>query len=218
MLNELANSQDLVAIREIRDNTIIMKNGGYRQIIMVGGVNFALKSETEQNVIIQMYQDFINSLDFPLQIIIHSRKINIEKYTDALEERKAQEISGLLQNQISEYQEFVRSFIKDYAVMRKIFLVVVPFAPPVMQAAGSVSRIPFFSKKLDEKQLQAQIDEQFREVNVQLIQRVERVMEGLRGIGLDAKVLEREEVVELFYNFYNPESIEKRQMNIPAQT
>ena len=217
MLNELANSQDLVAIREIRDNTIIMKNGGYRQIVMVGGVNFALKSETEQNVIIQMYQDFINSLDFPLQIIIHSRKINIEKYTDALEERKAQETSGLLQNQISEYQEFVRSFIKDYAVMRKIFLVVVPFAPPVMQAAGGLgSHIPFFSKKPDEKQLQAQIDEQFREVNVQLIQRVERVIEGLRGIGLEAKVLEREEVVELFYNFYNPESIEKKQMNIPT--
>jgi hypothetical protein len=163
-----------------------------------------------------MYQDFINSIDFPLHIMIHSRKINIEKYLDSLEERKNQETSGILQNQISEYQEFVRGFIKDYAVMRKIFLVIIPFAPPIAaQTGGMLSRIPFFSRQPTPEQIAAQEEERFREFNTQLNQRVERVVEGMRAIGLEAKALNREELIELLYNFYNPETIEKSVVSIP---
>ena len=77
---DFGNSLDLVNIKEIRDDTVILKDGGMRQIIMVGGVNFALKSETEQNIMTQAYQTFLNGIDFPLQIVVHSRKVNIDKY------------------------------------------------------------------------------------------------------------------------------------------
>src|SRR4051812_28542163 len=100
-----ANAQDLVALKEIRDNTLVLKSGELRQILMVGGINFSLKSESEQNVITEGYQNFLNGLNFPIQIIIHSRKINVEKYLESLTERRGQEPSALLQDQIAEYQE-----------------------------------------------------------------------------------------------------------------
>jgi hypothetical protein len=126
---EAGNSLDLVDIKEIRQNTVIVKDGSLRQIVMVGGVNFSLKSETEQNIITQGYQTFLNSIDFPLQILIHSRKVNIEKYIEALRARKEIEQSPILQNQIDEYSKFVEGFVEKNAIMEKVFLVVVSFYP-----------------------------------------------------------------------------------------
>lgn len=87
-LADLGNSLDLVDIKEIKESTVVGNDGGFRQIIMVGGVNFALKSDAEQNIMTQAYQNFLNSIDFPLQVVIHSRKVNIEKYTDDLLKKK----------------------------------------------------------------------------------------------------------------------------------
>src|SRR5258708_11607750 len=96
------NSQDLVAIKEIREGTVILKDGGLRQIVMVSGMNFALKSTVEQEIITNAYQNFLNSVDFPLQIIVHSRKINIEKYLSTLAEWSDRETSPILKSQGSE--------------------------------------------------------------------------------------------------------------------
>ena len=85
---DTGNSLDLVDIKEIKQNTVLVNDDSFRQIIMVGGVNFSLKSETEQNIITQGYQTFLNSIDFPLQILIHSRKVNIDKYIETLTARK----------------------------------------------------------------------------------------------------------------------------------
>lgn len=211
---KFANTQDLVNIKEIRDAVIVMKNGEMRQIIMVGGINFALKSESEQNLITQSYQEFLNSLSFPLQIVIHSRKINIEKYLATLEQRHAEEKSGLLQDQITEYQEFIRGFVSDNAIMAKTFFVVVPFAPmnlPSLPTENPLANIlPFLKKNSqpDPAKTKAQ-DEAFTEATLQLSQRVTQVIDGLTLIGLDAEILDDEAIVELFYNFYNPESVEK---------
>ena len=128
---ELGNSLDLVNIKAVRESTIIVKDGSMRQIVMVGGVNFALKSETEQSIITQAYQNFLNGIDFPLQIIIHSRKVNIDKYLEGLVRRKETEQSPLLQSQIDEYVEFIKGFVQKNAIMEKTFLVVVPFYPAI---------------------------------------------------------------------------------------
>lgn len=128
---ELGNSLDLVNIKAVRESTVIVKDGSLRQIVMVGGVNFALKSESEQSIITQAYQSFLNGIDFPLQIIVHSRKVNIDKYLEGLAERKEMEQSALLQSQISEYVEFIRGFVQKNAIMEKTFLVVVPFYPSI---------------------------------------------------------------------------------------
>ena len=126
---DFGNSLDLVNIKEIRNNTVTLKDNGMRQIVMVGGVNFALKSESEQNIITQGYQNFLNGIDFPLQIVVHSRKVNIDKYIEELLRRKDLEESPLLQSQIEEYAEFIKGFVQKNAIMEKTFLLVVPFFP-----------------------------------------------------------------------------------------
>ena len=149
---DLGNSLDLVDIKEIKENTVILKDTSLRQIIMVGGVNFALKSEAEQGLITQGYQTFLNGIDFPMQILVHSRKVNIDKYIASLLERKGIEQSPILQNQIDEYAEFIKGFVQKNAIMEKTFLVVVPFYPTSILAEGKglLNSLPFFGKKKGE--------------------------------------------------------------------
>lgn len=223
--NDFGNVQDLVEIREIRDGTVVMKSGGLRQVLMVGGVNFSLKSEEEQNVITQGYQNFLNSVNFPFQIIIHSRKINIDRYLARLEGLKGKQTSPLLEEQIGEYEEFVRGFVKDNPIMQKTFFVVVPYTPVALQVArvggGILDSLPFFgakkpadAKKTAEERAAAEASA-FGEAVIQLKQRVAQVTQGLFAIGLESVVLNDEQLVELFYNFYNPETVEKK--TIPAR-
>lgn len=146
-LSDLGNSLDLVDIREIRENTVIGNDGGFRQIIMVGGVNFALKSEAEQNIMTQAYQNFLNGVDFPLQIVIHSRKVNIEKYTDDLTKQKLNESSPIIQNQIDEYVQFIKGFVEKNAIMEKMFFIVVPFYPLSTSSGGAKSSGFLFGKR-----------------------------------------------------------------------
>jgi type IV secretory pathway VirB4 component len=215
---DAGNSLDLVDIQEIKQNTVIVKDGSYRQVIMVGGVNFSLKSEMEQNIITQGYQTFLNSIDFPLQILIHSRKVNIDKYIEALAVRKESEQSPILQNQIDEYSKFVQGFVEKNAIMEKVFLVVVSFYPT--SALPSVKKVsgllPFFGKKKEDSASAAQRTEEsekmFGENLAQLNQRTNQITTGLLNIGLEVTVLDDEQLVELFYNFYNPETVERKKV------
>ncbi len=219
MPKNAANTQDLVEIENIRQSTVILKDGSLRQVVMVGGINFYLKSEEEQNLITQAYQNFLNSLNFQIQIVVHSRKINIERYLRNLDERKTKEQSALLQDQISEYQEFIRRFVSDNAIMSKTFFVVVPFYPLTasLPAKSAIGFLPFLRKKAPAKEEQASAGErkEFEENLLQLTQRVNQVVEGLSQIGLTAVVLNDEQLLELFYNFYNPETVEKEKVTVP---
>jgi type IV secretory pathway VirB4 component len=225
MPKSFGNTQDLVDIKEIRESTVIMKNGGLRQIIMVSGVNFALKSETEQNLITGSYQTFLNGVDFPLQIVVHSRKVNIEKYLDGLARFSAEETSPLLQNQAEEYREFIRGFVQKNAIMEKTFLVIIPFYPIVVPTKESVGgflpSLPFMGPKKVNKQAEEKAhtaaEASFSENLQQLKQRVNQVTEGLFSMGLEAVILNDEQLIELFYNFYNPETVEKEGMSLPQK-
>lgn len=223
MAHEFANTQDLVEIEEIRDSTVVLKSGELRKIVMVVGTNFSLKSEAEQNIITAAYQNFLNSIDFPLQIIIHSRKINIDEYLKKIETYQSQEPSALLQNQIGEYREFIRGFVAQNAIMEKNFFVVVPFAPVAilpMKRSSFLGSLPFFGgkKTTEEEEKTHEAEEaEFKQNLAQLDQRVGQVIEGIAGIGLEASALSREELVELFYNFYNPETVEKTHIPLPEE-
>lgn len=215
---DFGNSLDLVDIKAIRDDVVVLKDSSLRQIVMVGGVNFALKSETEQTIITQAYQTFLNTVDFPLQILIHSRKVNIDKYIESLARRKEVETSAILQNQIDEYTEFVKGFVAKNAIMEKTFLVVVPFFPLGVSLPGKgkglLDGIPFIGgkKKPDAATAaknQEAADKNFTENSSQLAQRVGQVVAGLLGIGVETTVLGNQELVELFYNFYNPQTVER---------
>lgn len=222
MATDFANSQDLVEIENIQNNTVILKDGSLRKILMVGGVNFSLKSQQEQDLITGAYQNFLNSLDFSLHILIHSRKINIQKYLDDLEKRRTEEASPLLQNQIAEYREFVRQFVQENAIMEKTFLVVVPWYPLRITgpSKNTFSFLPFFKKKDAAAQKTQEDKDRLADITQsisQLDQRVDRTVEGLFSIGLEAVVLNDEQLVELFYNFYNPGTIERQNITIPAE-
>jgi type IV secretory pathway VirB4 component len=214
---DAGNSLDLVDIKEIRDDAVIGNDGGLRQIVMVGGVNFSLKSEAEQNIMTQAYQNFLNGIDFPLQVVIHSRKVNIEKYIEDLLAHKAVEPSPIIQNQIEEYAQFVKGFVEKNAIMEKMFFVVVPFYPvSVMPSGAKTSGLLFWKKKTPtaaEQTKSAEDSEKvFRGNLEQLKERVEQVSTGLAGIGLEATVLNDEQLTELFYNFYNPQTIERKEI------
>ena len=212
---------DLVDIKEIRGDVVIVKDGSLRQILMVGGENFSLKSEEEQNLIIQAYQNFLNGIDFPLQIIIHSRKVNIDAYLGTLATRKEEEPSPLLQSQIDEYINFIKEFVEKNAIMEKTFLVVVPFYPigagiknTTKAASGILSSLTKEKPTAQEAQNSTQktTDEDealFKESVEQLGQRVGQVINGIGTIGLEATTLGNQELLELFYNFYNPQTVER---------
>lgn len=211
MAQNIANSQDLVVIEDIQKNTLVLKDGSLRQVLLVGGINFSLKSEIEQNIITDAYKSFLNGLDFPIQIIIHSRKLNIEKYLGMLEGRKSEESSPLLQDQIAEYEDFIRKFVSENAIMSKTFLAVVPFTPIMLPTKTSIlSSIPFLKKNAaGRKKMESEKQTSFGENLEQLEQRVAQVTEGLAAIGLEIIRLNDEQLVELLYNFYNPETVEK---------
>lgn len=217
MPKEFANSQDLVQVEKVRDNTLILKDGSYRQILMVQGTNFSLKSLDEQDALTASYQNFLNGLDFGIQILIHSRKINVQKYLDDLTGRMNSEPSALLQSQISEYKDFVAKFVEENAIMEKTFLIVIPWYPPAAIKSSSFSSIPFFGKKKDAKQENIESEEDFTQNLLQLKQRTTQVMEGISGMGLESIVLSDQELIELVYNFYNPETVEKETLNLPNE-
>jgi type IV secretory pathway VirB4 component len=210
MQGQFGDTKSLIAIKDIKSNTVILNDGSLRQILMVSGINFYLKSEEEQQVILSAYQNFLNSLEFPIQIIIHSRKVNIENYIHLLNEVKTKEKSPLLQNQLEEYIEFIKSFVKENAIMSKSFFVVVPYYPVniIQTTSGLVSKIPIFSKEKGASQKNLNEDEGFQQGLTQISQRTSQIIDGLNAIGLDAVLLNDEQLIELFYNFYNPETVE----------
>jgi type IV secretory pathway VirB4 component len=220
---DAGNSLDLVDIQEIKQSTVTVKDGSFRQVIMVGGVNFSLKSETEQNVITQGYQTFLNGIDFPLQILIHSRKVNIDKYIQTLTDRREVEQSPLLRNQIDEYAKFVQGFVEKNAIMEKVFLVVVSFYPTsALPGAKSVSGVlSIFGKKktpvAETVQRTEEASKLFSEGLAQLSQRTTQVKNGLLNIGLEATVLDDEQLIELYYNFYNPQTIEHEKVPVARE-
>jgi len=218
---EIEATQKIIEIEGIENGTVVLKNGGLRKILMVSGVNFDLKSEEEQGIITFGYQNFLNSLNFSVQIFIHSRKLNIEDYLTRLEERGNQETNELLKNQISEYREFIRSFVSENAIMEKTFFVIVPFDPISLPSISEGVTKKLFGllsgrKPSPEEATKTQEEKlKQRAKNVgQLELRVNQVISGLNLIGLQTAPLDNEQTIELFYNLYNPEEIEKKTLEI----
>ena len=205
-----SSTQQFVDVEDIRDGAVILKNGGLRRVLMVSGVNFDLKSEEEQDIILHSFQNFLNALDFSVQFVVHSRKMNIGDYLEKLREREAAEENELLKNQISEYLEFVKSFVETNAVMAKTFFAVVPYDPIQIPKVGEniIAALKFWGKKQQNK------DEDWEQKTTQLNQRMDTVIGGLNQIGLRAVALNDEELIELFYNLYNPAIVEKKELKI----
>jgi type IV secretory pathway VirB4 component len=203
-------TQDFVPIKEIRDGVIILKDGSMRAIVMVSSINFALKSIEEQEAVIYQFQNFLNSLDFSVQISIQSRELDIRPYLAQLEERYKAELSDLMKIQIREYIAFIRSFVEQSSIMTKTFFVVIPFSQVLTaKNAGSIAS-NFLNKKKEEKPVNK---DSFLENRTQLEQRIGVVQGGLIRCGLKSIALGTDEIIELFYKIFNPGDLEKPIIN-----
>lgn len=203
--NPSKTTQDFVPIREIRDGVIILKNGGMRSVILASSLNFALKSHDEQSSILMQFQNFVNSLDFSIQIFIQSKKLDIRPYIALLEDRYKDQLTELMKIQVREYIEFIRTFVESTSIMSKSFFVVIPYDPAIINPKGPLgSLLPSKNKTPEEN-----ADAQFQEFRSQLEQRVAVVEQGLVRCGIRAAELGTEEVVELYYKLFNPGETEK---------
>lgn len=202
-------TQDFVEVAEIRDGVLVLRDGSIRGVLMASSINFALKSQEEQDAIILQYQNFLNALDFSVQFFIQSRKLNIEPYLDTLRERQKSEYNDLLKIQITEYIEFVKAFVENANIVSKSFYVVVPFTPAVISKEEGVSGAlgTLFKKKSAGPQ--ALPEERFQEFRTQLYQRMDAVQQGLIRTGVRVVALNTEELIELLYGMYNPGEAEK---------
>jgi len=196
-------TQEFVDIEKIREGIVILKNGGLRAVLMCSSRNLELESTDSQNAIINAYADFINSFDWPMQIVIHSRKLNIKPYLATLEERLKVQENELLKIQTAEYIDFVRSFVSLSDIMIKRFYTVVPFDPVESKTGGPFEKIGSLIKTPSKKP-QELPEEKFQEYKNQLFQRVEHIILALAHVGIKAVELQTEELIELFYNLYNP--------------
>ena len=183
----------LVDVERVKDGVIYLKDGGLRKIVLVAGTNFELKSSQEQQLILVAFQNFLNSFDdFPLQLNVHSRRLSIKNYLQSLEKKEQEEPNEFLKAQIKEYRGFIASFTAQNAIMEKSFLAIVPLEPPIVLPIGKSKN------KKETKQTEENLIERLQKLN----QRVDRVINGFRQIGLRAVSLETGELLELYASFY----------------
>jgi methyl-accepting chemotaxis protein len=198
------STQMYLKISEIRDDTLVLKNGGVRSVLSISSINFNLKSEDEQNAIIYSYQGFINTIEFPIQIVIRSKKLDIDDYLDKLRKIGEKQTNPLLQRQTYEYVEYISKLVEYADIMQKEFFVVIPYDPYRSQ---KVSMLQKFFQNIQAKDTYETIrkrHEEFEQLKKGLNQRVSTVKSGLENCGLKVNQLTTKDLIELFYNIYNP--------------
>jgi hypothetical protein len=201
-------TQDFVPIKEVRDGIVVLKDGTLRALILASSVNFSLKSDDERTAIILQFQDFLNSLDFSVQIFVQSRKLDIRPYIALLEQQEKNQMSDLMKIQTQEYIEFIKNFTENTNIMTKHFFLVIPYSPAVLQGKG-VGSITYLIKPKDKKEALQTDKDLFEEHRAQLEERLSVVEQGLVRCGIRVVQLGTEEVIELFYKIFNPGDAEK---------
>ncbi len=202
-------TQRYLDIAEIRDDVVIMKDGTLRAVIMVASINFALKSVDEQEAIVQAYTSFLNGLEYPIQVVIQSRKMNIESYMTSLQEQQKKTSNDLLRAQIADYRNFVQELVTLGEIMQKKFYVVVPYNPLGNKQKNFFTRFseaisPALGIKLKEKTFQG-----YRE---EVMKRAETVIGQLNSMSVSGVPLDTQSLIELYYTSYNPDLFDSEKM------
>ena len=195
-------TQQFLEINQIREGVIVLKNQALRGVLMVSSLNFALKSDEEQQAIIYQFQNFLNSLDFSCQFLLQSRRINITGYLEKVKELEKAQKNELLRVQTGEYYNFIKSLVEAGTIMQKSFFVVIPFT--LFEAYGTAGA----GHLLKRPRTPALTEEEFQRCKSQLWQRMEFVALGLRRCGLTAVPLTTEELIELFWRTHHPKEAE----------
>lgn len=203
--NKVLSTQRYLQFAGVHDDTLILKNGGLRSVLEVGSVNFNLKSEQEQESIIVSYQRFLNALNFPVQILIKSKKLDIDRYLDGLRDKMHKQTNSLLKKQMQEYIEYVGKLVEYADIMEKKFYIVIPQNP--LRAEKKSAWSQFLDKITpDDKAVDIlQRRREFKNLKHDLDERVNIINTGLENCGLQIRKLDTAEIIELFYQSYNPQ-------------
>ena len=203
--SKVLSTQRYLQFAGVHDDTLILKSGGLRSVLEVGSVNFNLKSEPEQEAIIVSYQRFLNALNFPVQILIKSRKLDIDRYLDSLRSKMHAQTNQLLKTQMGEYIEYVGKLVEYADIMEKKFFIVIPQNPLRAEKKSSWSK---FLDKItpDDKAVDIlQRRQEFKRLKHDLEERVNIATTGLENCGLKVTALNTAQIIELFYQSYNPQ-------------
>ncbi|MDD4358417.1 MAG: hypothetical protein PHY30_01220 [Candidatus Pacebacteria bacterium] len=183
-------TQNFIPVEKIKEGIIILKNQSLRGILVISSLNFGLKSAEEQTAIIYQFQNFLNSLDFQVQILVESRRINMTGYVEKLKTMEKQQSNDLLKMQTSEYIRFIEEIIGGGSIMTKSFYVIVPYFP----LTELTSFIPDPNSNKDQL-----TEQKFQAAKYQLYQRMEYIALGLRRCGLKSAPLNTAEIIELLW-------------------
>ena len=189
-------------ISEIKEGVVILKDGTLRAVLMVSSINFALKSEDEQNALISSYVGFLNSIDFPLQIVVQSRKLQIQPYIDQLRAQEKAQTNELLSIQTADYRAFIKELVEIGEIMTKKFYVIITYDPLSNKKKSFYSRFKEVLRPVAPVHLKEEI---FQRRKKDLDLRVRNVNSGLTSIGLNVIQLDTQVLIELFYSTYNPD-------------
>lgn len=198
------STQAYLRLAEIHDNTLVLKNGGLRAVLEVASVNMNLKSEEEQNALISGYQSFLNSLEFPVQIVVRSKKLDINQYLENMAANGARQQHPLVKQMTGEYIEYVRRLVEFADIMEKHFYIVVPFDPYRAKSGNMFEKFWGYLHLTDSKAEYLHRQREFAEKSKDLNQRVDTVTIGLENCGLPARRLSTNEIIKIFYESYNP--------------
>jgi hypothetical protein len=198
-----SSTQEHLDIAEIKSDTVVMRDGSLRAVLLISSINFALKSEDEQNAIISAYVSFLNNIDFPLQIVIQSRELNIDNYLEDLKQKGKEQTNELLKMQTAEYIQYIQELISMSKIMNKRFYIVIAYDPMSDKQKG------FFSRMFDVFRPASVIKmkgDKFMRRKSELSHRVDNIMSGLNSMGLNSVQLDTQSLIELYYNTYNPDT------------
>jgi hypothetical protein len=186
--NSKLSSRRQIDIKEVKDEILVLPNNEYRTIIETSSVNLELKSEDEQDVLIDGFQNFLNSLSIPLQILIRVREVDVNSYLEKIQESKKHEKEKIYKTQIDNYTEFVAKLVSGNKILQRRFYVVIPY-----------------------KNINKGID--FRQIKEHIYLQRDIVTRALEKLGMKTKTLDSLEVLDLFYGFYNPLQVKTQELN-----
>ena len=200
------STQKYLDIAEIRDDLVVLNDGTVRGVLLVSSINFDLKSEDEQRAIISGYVSFLNTLDYPLQIVIQSRPLNIDEYFVRLKKVEKEQTNELLRMQTADYRQFVAELLTLERIMSKRFYVVVPYTPISDKNRGFSTR---FSAVFSTAKVVKLSRKRFDDFSEHLAKRCNFVAAGLASLGLRTQRLNTQALIELYYNSYNPDLFQR---------
>lgn len=198
-------TQAHLPIGEIRNNCVVLKNGGIRSVLKTSTINFNLKSEAEQEALIEAYKGFLNTLSFPVQIVIQSRKVDLDSYFETLRKREEEIYNPLLKNQTHEYREYLEKLVEVADIMEKEFFIVIPADPKRTEIKKNI--LSQFLQNLTPEDSLEKVKTRYAEFSSlqKILQKRREVVEaGLEHCGLRTQQLTTQGLINLYYKSYNP--------------